>query len=195
MRAALRMLLSARPGLEVVGECASCERALELCARHQPDIALLDIFLAESSSLSCIPALVEVGTRVLVLTGASDEAVIERALHLGARGVVRKEQPAPVLVEAIEEVHAGKTWRDPALRVGTTPSDAPEPSTLDSLTPREREVIRLIGEGLKNKPLAARLGLSEKTVHNHLASIFKKLNVGDRLELAAFARRNQLLDE
>lgn len=197
MRAALRMLLSARPALEVVGETASCDGALQLCARHRPDIILLDIFLADGSSLERIPALIETGARVLVLTGTTDEVLAGRAFTLGAHGVVRKEQPAPVLIEAIRYVHGGGFWRDPVLpsQADAAPANASsEPSALNSLTPREREVIQLIGQGLKNKGLAARLNLSEKTVHNHLASIFRKLGVSDRLELAAFARRHHLLD-
>lgn len=197
MRAALRMLLSARPDLEVVGETASCEGALLSVARHRPDLVLLDIFLSDGSSVECIPTLIEGGTRVLVLTGTNDEVLAKSAFSLGARGVVRKEQPAPVLLEAIRHVHAGGFWRDPTLPPQADPSAnlRAEPSALDALTPREREVIQLIGQGLRNKGLAARLNLSEKTVHNHLASIFRKLGVSDRLELAAFAHRHHLLDE
>ena len=201
MRAALRLLLSAQPTLLIVGETADCQGALDLSLRLCPDVIVLDLFLANGSSLECIPDLVSHGSRVLILTGADDESLHARAFALGARGVVRKEQPAPVLIEAIQRVRDGHRWHDPAL---PDQSSAPVLFPLDSvfvrettlasvLTPREREVIQLLCEGLKNKQLAARLCVSEKTVHNHLASIFRKLEVSDRLALAAFARRHNLL--
>jgi len=112
---------------------------------------------------------------------------------------VRKEQPPETLLRAIERVRNGEVWIEPALMQNTfaTPQHLASESDIKmriaSLSPREREIVALIGQGLKNKPIAARLFLSERTVHSHLSSIFRKLSVADRTELALFAAHHGLL--
>lgn len=201
MRAALRLLLLGYPRLEVVAEAESCEGALGLMARERPDVLLLDIFLSDKCSVNCIPALHTASpqTRILMLTGAPEAALHAQAMSQGAQGVVRKEEPPEVLVQAIEHVHAGHLWFGshfdlvPALLENEVGENEPLAEGLSVLTAREREVIEFIGEGLRNKAIASRMGVSEKTVQNHLTSIFRKLDVGDRLELATFAHRSGLL--
>ncbi len=201
MRAALRLLLLGYPHLDVVAETESCEGALALVKRERPDVLLLDIFLSDQSSIDCIPSLRAQNpkTRILMLTGAPDTALHARAMAQGAQGVVRKEESPEVLLQAIEHVHAGHLWFGAHFDLASHPAPAENAEEkalseeLASLTAREREVIKLIGEGLKNKAIASRMGVSDKTVQNHLTSIFRKLDVNDRLELAAFARRSNLL--
>ncbi|BCM88808.1 transcriptional regulatory protein DegU [Abditibacteriota bacterium] len=199
MRAALRLLLLGYPHLEVVAESESCEGALELVGRHHPDVVLLDIFLADKSSVDCIALMRAKSprTRILMLTGSPDTTVHGRAMAQGAQGVVRKEESPEVLLQAIERVNAGHLWF--SARIERLP--APEENTntavvtdgTASLTAREREVMELIGEGLRNSAIASRMGVSGKTVQHHLTSIFRKLEVNDRLELAAFAHRTRPL--
>jgi DNA-binding NarL/FixJ family response regulator len=139
--------------------------------------------------------------RVLVLTGSSDPEFHRRAVCLGAIGVLSKDKPADVLVKAIEKIHAGEAWLDRTMTATVlremSPRNRkqdPEELKITSLTEREREVIKLVGEGLKNKQIAERLFISDITVHHHLTSIYSKLEVADRLELLIYAYRNGLAE-
>lgn len=202
MRAALRLLLLGYSHIEVVAETESCAGALEIMAHTRPDVILLDIFLADQSSVECIAALRAKSpqTRILMLTGAPDTSLHARAMARGAQGVVRKEEQPEVLLQAIEHVHSGHLWYGSHFdRSSIDPINSTNKATdgtafrIGALTVREREVIEFIGEGLRNRAIASRMGVSEKTVQNHLTSIFRKLDVSDRLELAALARRSDLL--
>jgi DNA-binding NarL/FixJ family response regulator len=122
---------------------------------------------------------------------------------MGAMGVVPKTSNRQTLYKAIEKVHAGEVWIDRAMianvltqlsRSRLDDETDPEAARIASLSDREREVITLIGKGLKNKEIAARLTISEITVRHHLSSIYSKLNVADRLELTIYAYRNGLAD-
>lgn len=197
VRAGLRMLLESQPGLIVVGEAANRSEALA-AARERPDIILLDLVLAEGSGLDFLPELLDVaeGARVLILTAVHDSEVHRRAIRLGAMGLVPKEEGAEILLKAIEKVHAGEVWLDRSMvasilgemtQPGTGKPTDPRAASVAKLSAREREVVALVGEGLKNKQIAERLFISEATVRHHLTSIFGKLGVADRLELAIFA--------
>lgn len=199
MSTALRLLLNSQANCCVVGEASNRAAACELIARTSPDIVLLDLFLNDGESLPLIPALLESApqARIIVLTGAPDIALHRRALTLGATGLVLKEQPAEVLLTAIERVHKGEVWIDSSLLAELMKPEPPpktEDSPIASLTHREREIVGAIGVGLRNKQIAERFFISERTVHNHLASIFRKLEVGDRLELALYARNHGLVE-
>ena len=201
LRTALRLLLSSQSHFQVVGEAANRPDALQLTTSEQPDIVLLDLYLEDGDSFELIPQLRAASpqTSVLVLTGTPEAQLQRRAISQGATGLVSKTQPAEVLLEAIDRVCAGEVWIDRSLLASVfaeaTPVKTHDPvaHNIASLTDREREIICLIGEGLRNKEIASRLFLSERTVHNHLASVFRKLGVGDRLELAIFAQRNGLV--
>jgi DNA-binding NarL/FixJ family response regulator len=135
-----------------------------------------------------------------VLTGVRDVEMHRRAVRLGAVGLVLKEKAADVLLKAIAKVYAGEVWLDRLLIANvlseitrpTSQSLDPEDIKIKALTVREREIIKLIGQGLKNQAIANRLCISEATVRHHLTSIFGKLGVGDRLELAIYAYRHGL---
>jgi len=202
MRTGLRMAIENQPGLSVVGEATDRDAAIRSAAREQPDIILLDLDLGEESGLDLLPELLAAakGARVIVLTGIRDPAEHRQAVRLGAAGMVLKEQAVDTLVKAIERVHAGETWLDPAL-VAHVLADRSRARGLDAdhaaariatLTEREREVIALIGEGLKNRQIGERLSISETTVVHHLTSIFDKLDVANRLELVTYAYRHGL---
>ncbi len=202
-RAGIRMILTRQPGFEVVGEAADLPEALVLVKREQPDITLLGIDLDDEQNLAYLPELCAAAEamRVLVLSGAADPELNRRAVCLGAIGVLSKDKPADVLVKAIEKIHAGEAWLDRAmtaavLREMSPRNRKPDPEELKirSLTEREREVIKLVGEGLKNKQIAERLFISDITVHHHLTSIYSKLEVTDRLELLIYAYRNGLAE-
>jgi two-component system, NarL family, nitrate/nitrite response regulator NarL len=197
MRVGLRLVIENQPGLTVVGEAANRADALQITAREQPDIILLDLDLGDEKGIDLLPDLLSAakGARVIVLTGLRDPEEYRRAVRLGAMGLVLKEQAFGVLAQAIRQVHAGEAWLDPVLVAtvlakaarerGRAP--APEANRIAALTERERAVIALICEGLRNKQIAERLFISQTTVVHHLTSIFDKLGVANRLELVTYA--------
>lgn len=202
-RTGLRLLIDSHPRLAVVGEAASVPDTLNSNSEW-PDIILLDFDGGVDGVLKILPSLVvsAKGARILILTGVRDPQTHIDAMRSGAMGLVHKEEPAEMLVEAIQRVYAGEVWFDRSMMASllcqvTRRNDAPttdsETVKMATLTEREREVVALIGEGLKNRQLAARLFISETTVRHHLTSIFDKLGVSDRLELVIYAYRHGLV--
>jgi len=203
VRTGLRMLIESQPGIIVVGEAGNGAEALAVVARTQPNIIVLDLDLGGESGLDYFPGLRTAAStaRVLVLTGVRDPELHRRAVRLGSMGLVRKEEAAEVLLQAIKKVHAGEVWLEPAMiasvlgeMTGTRASQPldPDAAKIASLTEREREVVTLMRQGLRNKQIAERLGISETTVRHHLTSIFAKLGVTDRLELVIYTYRHGL---
>jgi two-component system nitrate/nitrite response regulator NarL len=202
VREGLRMLIENHPGTRVVAMARSRAEALELIGREKIDIVILDLELGRHSALSFIPQLREAAkeARILVLTGARDSETHQKAAQLGAMGVVLKEDAADLLLKAIEKVYNGEAWLDRLTlgnllwQISSQSKDSIDPRAqkISSLTDREREVIALIAEGLKNKQIAERLFISPTTVTHHLSSIYSKLGVSDRLELVIYAFANRL---
>ena len=203
VRAGLRMLIENHDGMVVVGEAGTRLDGLALAEREQPDVVLLDLDMGAESGLDFMPELLQAApnARVVVLTGLRDADAHRRAVHLGAIGLVFKDKAAEVLIKAIEKVHGGEVWLDRSL-TATVLSEMshaderrradPETEKISFLTEREREVVGLVCEGLKNKQIGDRLFISELTVRNHLTSILSKLDLSDRFELALFAYRHHL---
>lgn len=201
VREGVRMLIESQDDLVLIGEASDAAGTLAGVERERPDVVLLDLDLGGENGLDLIRSIVAQGdeTRVLVLTGVRDTEVQRRALQEGALGVVAKEKAAAVLLSAIRKVHAGEAWVDRAMmgsllretRPARQRSD-PEAARIASLTPREREVVGLVAQGNGTARLAEHLGINEKTIRNHLVSIYAKLGVTDRLELAIYAGRHGL---
>ncbi|HKA56412.1 MAG TPA: response regulator transcription factor [Candidatus Binatia bacterium] len=203
VRTALRTFLDNWPKFRVVGEAAGSNEALALAAREQPDVILLDLDLGDTSGLDLLPELLVAASaaRVLILTGVYDPDLHCQAVSLGAMGLVLKGKSIDILLQAIEKVHIGEVWLEPAM-VATVLSKLAHPRggrqksseevKIATLTPREREVIALVGKGLRNRQIAQRLCISETTVRHHLSSIFSKLEVAERLELVIYAYRHGL---
>jgi DNA-binding NarL/FixJ family response regulator len=186
----------------IFGEAANCAEALA-AAREQPEIILLDIDLHGESGLDMISQLLTIAkeARVIILTAMCNPEVQERAAFLGAMGVVSKDQSPEVLIKAIEKVHAGEVWLERSTmakvlgtisHAGEAKDQSPEAAKIGSLTEREREIVNLVGAGLKSKEIANRLFICEGTVSHHLTSIFDKLEIHHRLELMVYAYRNGL---
>jgi two-component system, NarL family, nitrate/nitrite response regulator NarL len=203
VRSGLRLLVESRSGWIVVAEAGTAAEAVAAASREQPDLILLDLDLGEDRGLDCVPRLraAAPGARILILTGLRDTEMHQQAIRLGAAGVVVKDTAADSLLKAIERVHAGETWLD-RLTTATLlaelahdsrskPRD-PDQTKIGSLTPREREVVALITEGLRNKEIADRLHISEATVRHHLTAIFSKLDISDRLGLTIYAFKHGL---
>jgi DNA-binding NarL/FixJ family response regulator len=199
VREGIRMLLEAAGEVRVVGSAASASGALRELREKRPQVILLDLDLGDENGLEWLPRILAEtpGARVLILTALRDPGRDEAALHAGARGFVHKDASAEVVVRAVRAVAAGELWFEPRLlesagaprRAGTT---TPLPEPFASLTEREREIVRLVGEGLRNEEIARRLGITEKTVRNHLTAVFDKVGVSGRLELVVLAYRHGL---
>lgn len=196
VREGLKMLLEQAGDIRVVGSAATATAALAVLPERSPDVVLLDLDLGDEDGLDALPRIQAAVPRakVLILTALKDRARDQAAVRTGARGLVLKDAPADALLEAIRAVAAGELWFDPrVLPAPGQPGAAPEPSALSKLTAREREIVSLIGEGLRNEEAARRLGITEKTVRNHLTVVFDKLGVSGRLELLVFAYEHGLV--
>jgi DNA-binding NarL/FixJ family response regulator len=201
----LCLLLERHAHIAVVGTATTGAGALDIAAREQPAIILLDLDIGGQSSLTLLPGLLAAtpNARVILVTGVRAPEQYISAVRMGVMGLVRKEQAAEVLIQAIEKVYAGETWLERSLvarvlaeiagqRTAEQEQAAIEIAKIARLTAREREVIGLIGEGLYNKQLAARLSITEATVSHHLTSIFDKLGLANRFDLVVYAYRHGL---
>ena len=200
IRAGLRMLIEHDQTMNVVAMAGTRSEALRLAASSRPDIIILDLLLGEDDGLAFLPELCQTSptSRVVVLTGVQNPDLHRLAIRRGAMGIVLKEHAAELLLRAIQKVHEGEVWIDRSM-IGSMiqeinrPGDIdPEKAKITTLTEREREVITLVGEGLKNRQIAERLFITETTVTHHLSSVFSKLEVTDRLELLIYAFRHGL---
>ncbi len=202
-REALRVLLERTGEFQVVGEAVDGRQTAEAVERLQPDVVLLDLLMPDCSGLDALRGLADKahGAHILLVTASIDREQIAAALQLGARGIVMKESASSALIAAIRTVMAGGLWLGDAavsqLTTTAAPSRPPRPAPAGrgdfGLTPREREILTAITEGLSNKDIAERLTLSEQTVKHHLSSIFDKTGMSTRLELAMFAVRHGLI--
>lgn len=185
VRQGLRRLLEHMPRIAVVFDAGDGEAGLELIHRHAPDVILLDIQMPRMSGLHVLERLRDAGipTRVIVLTTFSQDEMVYQAVRLGARGYLLKETTGAELENAIHAVAAGGTLLTPV----AADRLAAQLHARDTLTAREREVLGLLAEGLRNKEIAARLGTSEKTVQFHTANIFGKLGAQSRTEAVRIA--------
>jgi DNA-binding NarL/FixJ family response regulator len=204
VRLGLRHMIETQPHMKIVGETGNRADALAIASREKPEIIILDICLGLENGNDMIPELLRVAeeSRIIVLTAVQDEEELRRASRLGAMGVITKDTPAHMLIKAIDRVNAGELWLNRRLTAALVaelrrPEDRlngnGEKKMIAQLSNREQDIISLIGEGLKNKQIAARLYISETTVRHHITSILGKLQVSDRLELLIFAYRNNLV--
>lgn len=178
---ALSALLDLEGDIEVVAQAKDGAEALKLAERLAPDVVLTDIEMPRMNGLELAAQLVERGLNVVVLTTFARPGYLRRALDAGVRGYLLKDAPAEDLARAVREVHAG--------RRAITPELAAEAwYEADPLTERERQVLRLAGEGMPGAKIAAELSLSEGTVRNYLSEAISKLGASNRVEAARIAR-------
>lgn len=193
LRDGLARVIEAEPGLELAGSAANGQEAVELCRSATPDVVLMDLEMPVLDGIEATrQILAEAPTiAVLVLTSFSDGPRIVRALTAGAVGYLLKDAAAQEVVEGIRTAAGGGSPLDPrAARSLLAAQNAPDP--LEKLSPREREVLAALLEGLPNKLIARRLGISEKTVKTHLTNVFRHIGVTDRVQAVLWAERNGL---
>ena len=196
VRAGFRSLLGTEPDLEVVGEAANGEEAVEVVTRLQPDVTLMDVRMPVLDGIAATRRLVDagVGTRVLVLTTFDLDEYVFEALRAGASGFLLKDAPAEELADAIRVVAAGDSLLAPGVTrrvidafVRRAPAPAPPDPRLAQLTPREREVLELLARGCSNVDIASRLFVSEGTTKTHVSNVLAKLGLRDRVQAVVFA--------
>ena len=202
VREGLRLLLQHHGNITVIGEGSECDDAKELLSNEFADIVLLDVDLRDPKCMVAVSTLMEAApeTRIIILTGVQEPELHRQAIQHGVWGVFLKNQSCDVLIKAIQKVMEGEVWLDRSMiatviadfRRGAS-DDKDEKIKIASLTSREREIVALVCEGLRNQEIADRLFIGEKTVRNHLASIFSKLDVAHRLELSVYAQKHGLV--
>ena len=200
LRAGLRALLNSEPDMEVVGEAADGDEALRLTRALHPDVVLMDINMPGCGGIDATRQLMELrsGIRVLVLTVHEDRYLLQEAIQAGAAGYILKRAVESELVDAIKAVARGDMYVHPAmtraLLVDAALVSDTDPVAIDTLTPREVEVLRLIAQGHTNRQVAELLTLSVRTVESHRANLMDKLELHSRVELVRYAAQNGLLE-
>jgi len=197
IRQGLKALLELEPDLEIVGEAENGNMAVELVAQLQPDVVLMDIRMPIMDGVAATQKIHQNfgNTKILVLTTFDNDEYVAAALQHGAMGYLLKDTPSEELAVAIRAVHKGYTQLGPGIVKKLlnqfpshvqTPSQ-PVPPSLTELTPREKEVLKLIATGANNREIAQELYISEGTVKNHVTNILNRLNLRDRTQAAIIA--------
>lgn len=199
VRGGLRALLSTTDDLVVVGEAADAEEAVRLATGLRPAVVLMDLSMPGTDGVRATSAVLAAHpeAHVLVLTSLAEQRWILDALEAGAEGYLLKHSEPEVILAGIREVVAGGSPLDPKAartlltsRRGTTPA-APAPAA-SPLSDREEEVLAMVAQGLPNKTIGRRLGISERTVKAHLTNVFTRLGVVDRTQAALWYQRRDL---
>jgi DNA-binding NarL/FixJ family response regulator len=192
VREGLRLSLSRTPHIRVVGEAADGNAALDLVERRRPGVVIMDVRMPGMDGLDATKALLErePNTSVLIFTAYSERSLLARGLDSGAKGYILKEAPHDTLVRAIEKVAGGDSFIDPALM----PAFLSGKDREDMLTPREREILQLLADGMSNADVAQRLFISQETVKSHVRHILAKLEADTRTHAVAIALRDAMID-
>ncbi len=204
--AGIRKLVEDQPGMEVIGETNNLKAGLEMIVDLKPDIILLELNPVRQTDLDFIPSITAAfkQVRLILITDNQDHHVLLQAVEYGVMGLVLKTQKPETLIKAITKVNAGEVWLERSMiahalsRLSSNQELTKinsEKTRINQLSKREKEVVILIGEGFKNKEIAAQLNISEATVRHHLTSIYSKAQVSDRLELLVYAHRFGLIEK
>ncbi|MEE8389185.1 MAG: response regulator transcription factor [Anaerolineae bacterium] len=201
VRAGLRSLLEGHPEIDVIGEAGGGEEAVALATQLQPDVVLMDLSMPDVSGAEATRRIKETAPQVnvLALTIHEDEAYFFAMLNAGASGYIPKRASPDDLLAAIRVAAAGDVFLHPLI-AGTLVQDylrrvrsGAEHESYDGLTPRQREVLTLIAEGLSNQSIATQLGISIRTVERHRENIMERLNLHNRTALVKYALRKGLI--
>jgi len=200
VREGLSAVLSAQPDLAIVGAAENAAEALRLAHDLRPDVLLLDLSLPDASGADLVPPLLAdlPHLRILLFTAYDADERILTAIRAGARGYLLKGAPGDEIARALRAVHAGGFYTAPGAAASLLAALSGHTLTAatsrgEGLTDREREVLRLVAEGLPNKQIARQLGITERTVKFHLSSILRKLDAASRAQAAVIATQRGLV--
>jgi len=197
MRRGLRALLERQNGFEVVAEAADGREAVELASAVNPDVAVIDIGMPNINGIEAARRITEKRpeTAVVILSMHADESYVLKALKSGARGYLLKDSPEDDLINAIRAVHVGKAFFSPEISRMLAEDYMRQmqqrgvEDSYELLTPREREILQMLGEGKSNKEVATELNLSLHTVETHRGNVLEKLNLHSTAEMILYAVR------
>ena len=202
MRAGLIELLTVDPSIEIAGEAATGQQALDCTLRLRPDVVLMDVRMPDLDGIEATRRLATAGStaRILILTTFEQDDYVFAALRAGASGFLLKRTRPEDLIAAVHTVAAGDSLLSPSVtrlvvdRMAQQPTpDFAELSTLSTLTPREREVLAALARGLSNREIAAALVVEETTVRTHVKRVLTKLQLRDRVQAVIFAYEHGLI--
>jgi DNA-binding NarL/FixJ family response regulator len=206
IRQGIKSLLESQSDFEIVGDVQNGKEAITQVEILQPDVVLMDVRMPTMDGVAATGVICQqfANVNVLILTTFDDDEYVSQAMLLGAKGYLLKDTPLEPLANAIRSVYAGHTHLGPGLLdkiispvSNSTPSNSPSaPLEFAELTPREKDVLRLIASGANNREIAQSLFIAERTVKNHVTSILMRLNLRDRTQAAIFANSFlQFLDD
>lgn len=199
VRAGLRALISSERDFDLIGEASGGVEAIEKVTRLAPDVLVLDISMPDLDGIEVIKALKAAGSTcaILVLTLHEDDALLREAIRLQAAGYILKHAAESELISAIRSVYRGDLYIHPKMIRGLLHQPAPafnsNQSPQESLTEREKEVLKLIVQGYTNKQMAVELGISIRTIEGHRANLTDKLGIRSRVDLMRYARLHHLI--
>ena len=198
-REGIKAILSADPSIEIVGEAADGKQAVEYASRFHPDIILMDISMPAMIGYEAIRHIIKAdkNVKILVLTMYEEEEIIGLCLNAGASGYILKDAPASQLIEAIHILHKGGKYLSPRAMQKVVDQyiggSAPLETKYDTLSNREREILKLLADGFSVKDIASRLNLSVKTVDAHKYNLMRKLDLHNKTDLIKYALRRKLI--
>ncbi|OIK09173.1 response regulator transcription factor [Bacillus sp. MUM 13] len=198
VRKGIISFLETEPDIEIVGEGSSGRDAINLAAKHKPDVILMDLLMENGTGIEATKEIMETGSacRIVILTSYFDEKEVFPALEAGAFSYLLKTSPAFDVASAIRKAAKGEAVIEPRVTdVMVKRLRNKEAKLHDGLTERERDVLLCIGEGMTNQEISEELFIGIKTVKTHVSSILGKLQVGDRTQAAVYANRNGLIKQ
>jgi len=201
MRKGLRKILEMEEDIEVIGEASDGEEAIQVVLDKKPQVLLLDINMPKLNGIGVTKALKNKGidSKIIILTIYDDREYLLELIKLGISGYILKDIEPNGLIEAVRSASSGETYIQPNLtralvdEYNRLTQPVSGQGTRKNLTVREKEVVKYIAEGMSNGEISHKLGISDKTVKNHVSSILRKLNLMDRTQVAVFAIKNKLV--
>lgn len=193
VRQGLMAVISAEGDMHIVGEASTRDEAVALAARANPNVALIDLRLADSSGFEIVRSCKEKvpECKYIILTSSVEREDFSQAREIGVEGYVLKEAFPEELISAIRLIGRGRKYYDPGM-IDCMMSRDESDEQVEQLTPRELEVLRALGEGLNNKEIAKKLFITEYTVKKHVSQVLGKLGLADRTQAALYAREKRI---
>lgn len=201
IRDGIRSLFALTKTVEIIAECSDGSEVIDSIQCNQPDVLLLDLSMPKMNGIDTLKQLqtLAVKTPTLVLTTFNDSELILQSIQYGAKGFLLKDVELETLLEAIEAIHEGKTYYQPAITSTllnsskSLSSELPMPDSIDKLSEKELEVLRLMAAGYSNKEIASMLNKSEGTIKNHVSNVLSKFRVRDRTRAVLLAIEHGIL--